>query len=219
MPDIQMSFFPDPPAASETDILSWIIKLHNHNEPFDLDVTYSTGRMWRELKQPKYKTDLVPQTSDTIQADARNLPFADSSMTSIAFDPPFVIAPRCAPGIVRDRFSCYKNIPELWQFYRDALWEFKRVLAPDGIVAMKCMDIVSGGTNYMTHALVIMLAQQFDLYVKDLFVLGRQNVLFSPNMANQQHARKNHCYYLVLQKSGRPGFLNRSAIMPFVENV
>ena len=35
--------------------------------------------------------------------------------------------------------------------------------------------------------------------IPDLFVLGRTNVLWSPNMANQQHARKNHCYFIVFQ--------------------
>ena len=231
MPNDQLSFFPDLPAVrervdwgakalslsfNETDILAWIIQLHNHNQAFDLDVTYSTGRMWRGLPEPKYKCDLVPQSADVIQSDARNLPFLGSCMHSVMFDPPFVTAPRATPGIIRDRFSCYKNIPDLWDFYRDALWELNRVLTNDGIIVVKCMDVVSGSINYLSHIAIVMMAQQLGLYVKDLFVLGRQNVLFSPNMKNQQHARKNHCYYLVLQKSSRSTLLNHSAIMPFL---
>jgi len=63
------------------------------------------------------------------------------------------------------------------------------------------MDTVSGGINYMSHAKVMLEAQRAGFYIKDLFILGRKNILWSPNMKNQQHARKNHCYFLVLQKT------------------
>lgn len=188
----------------EPQIIRWIMLLHNNGNAFDVDPTYSKGVFWRDLPKPKYKFDLAPQIDGVEQADARALPLANSSVDSIMFDPPFVIKNVARVGgtlgKIEARFSGYKSVPELWQFYHDALTEFWRVLRPGGMVAFKCQDIVSSGRNWMTHARVISQAEDLGYYVKDLFVLARKNVLWSPNMANQQHARKNHCYFLVLVK-------------------
>lgn len=185
----------------ETEIIKWIIDLHNAGRAFDLDATYSTGHIWRNLPEPRYKFDLVPQAAGCVRADSRSLPLSAASLSSIMFDPPFVVAPNPKPGIVRDRFSCYPNIAALWRFYRESLREFYRVLRPEGVVAFKCQDVVDSGTNYMTHAAVVVMAQEAGFYVKDLFVLARANVLWSPNMEKQQHARKTHRYYIVLVKA------------------
>ena len=52
----------------------------------------------------------------------------------------------------------------------------------------------------MSHAKIMQWASEVGFYCKDLFVLGNNNVLLSPNTANQQHARKNHSYFLVFKK-------------------
>lgn len=184
----------------EGEIIRWIINLHNGDQPFDVDPTYSTGRFWQGLPQPLHRFDLAPQLPGLIAADARNLPLPDGSVGSVMFDPPFVVAPSARPGIIRDRFSCYADVPTLWAFYREALSEFWRILRGRGIVAFKCQDMVSGSTQYLTHAFVIVAAQEIGYYVKDLFILQATSVLWSPNMSNQQHARKTHSYFLVLQK-------------------
>lgn len=185
---------------SEEQILSWIIDLYNGGKAFDLDPTYSTGRFWQGLPEPKMKFDINPQVPGVVQADVRNLPLADASVNSVMFDPPFVVAPSPKPGIIRDRFSCYRNVPELWEFYGRAIREIWRVLQEDGLFVFKCQDIVSSRVNYMSHVAIIAMAVQTGFYCKDLFVLARKNVLWSPNMAKQQHARKNHRYFLVFRK-------------------
>lgn len=185
---------------NETEIIRWIINLHNNGQRFDVDPTYSTGRFWQGLPQPLHRFDLAPQSEVVLQADARNIPLDSESVGSVMFDPPFVVAPSARPGIIRDRFSCYADVPTLWAFYRDALTEFWRILRSKGIVVFKCQDMVSGSTQYLTHAFVINAAQEIGFYVKDLFILAATSVLFSPNMANQQHARKTHSYFLVLEK-------------------
>jgi len=187
-------------SADEREIIRWIMLLHNDGEGFDLDPTYSTGRFWRGLPQPRLRFDIAPQIPGVIRADARNLPVASNGVKSVMFDPPFVVAPSPRPGIIRDRFSCYRNIPDLLGFYRDALAEFWRIISVGGMVTVKCQDVVSGGINYMTHAATIVIAQKIGFYCQDLFILHRPNVLWSPNMANQQHARKTHSYFLVFRK-------------------
>ena len=192
--------------TDEREIIRWIMLLHNDSQRFDLDPTYSTGRFWRGLPKPRLRFDIAPQVPGVVCADARRLPLADNSVQSVMFDPPFVVAPNPKPGIIRDRFSCYRNVPELWDFYRDALAEFWRIIAPGGLVTVKCQDIVSGGINYMTHAATIAMAQEIGFYCQDLFILHRQNVLWSPNMANQQHARKTHSYFLIFRKTSASRF-------------
>jgi hypothetical protein len=183
----------------DKEIIRWIMTLHNAGNPFDVDVTYSTGRFWNGLPKPKYKFDIAPQAEGVVQADARNLPVASGSVTSVMFDPPFVVAPLPRPGIIRDRFSCYANVKELWAFYDATLQEIYRILSA-GIVTVKCQDIVSGGKQHLSHVAIINMAEKIGFYSKDLFILARENVLWSPNMEHQQHARKKHSYFLVFQK-------------------
>lgn len=187
----------------EQRIIKAIMKLHNNGQPFDVDPTYSKGVFWRGLPEPRHKFDINPQVEGVTQGDARSLPLDDESVGSVMFDPPFVVAPSPKPGIIRDRFSCYYNAAELWGMYGEALAEFWRVLRPAGIVAFKCQDMVSSGRQWWSHIEVYRMATELGFYGKDLFVLGRHNVLWSPNMKNQRHARKNHSYYWVFQKGGR----------------
>ena len=184
----------------EKKIIQAIMSLYNNGEPFDLDPTYSKGVFWRGLPQPVHKFDLEPQTPDTRQASSDNLPFDDGSLGSIMFDPPFVVAPSPKPGIIRDRFSCLRNIAELWEYYEASLTEFWRILGRGGLLAFKCQDIVSSAKQHLSHVKIINIAEELGFYSQDIFVLGRRNILLSPNMANQQHARKNHSYYIVFRK-------------------
>lgn len=184
----------------EAEIIRWIMRLYTGSRPFDLDPTYSIGRLWTGLPQPRLKFDLMPQTPDCMQANVTALPLPDASIDSVLFDPPFVVAPNPAPGIIRDRFSNLANPKELYRFYLCALGELHRVLRPDGILAFKCQDMISGSKQYLSHVEIVNMAKELHYICEDLFVLVRTNVLWSPNMVNQQHARKRHCYYLVFRK-------------------
>jgi len=190
-------------AYDDETIIRAIMRLFLDGRPFDADVTYSTGRFWRNLPEPSLKFDIVPQAAGVVQADARALPLASSSLDSIMFDPPFIVRYRTAPetSAIAQRFGGYYDFADLWTFYADALREFARVLRVGGIVAFKCQDIVSGMKNYMTHAVVIMLAQMEGFYVRDLFIRVNNNVMWSPNMRSQRHARKIHSYYVVLERT------------------
>jgi len=187
----------------EKNIIQDILILHNNCDGVDVDPTYSIGRFWRGLPEPKRKFDINPQLDGVELGDSRHLPLEDKSVNSIMFDPPFVTGSRAEgkPGIIKTRFSYYKNEKELLAFYMKSLDEFHRILKDGGIVIFKCQDVVSGGTNYMIHHRIMSLAEHIGFYVKDLFVYTRKNVMWSPNMANQQHARKNHCYFIILEKN------------------
>lgn len=183
----------------ETQIIRWIMLLHNGGKAFDLDPCYSTGRFWTGLPEPLLKTDLEPQVAGCGQADVRHLGLGDNAVESCMFDPPFVCGKSdVETGVIRARFSAFKNPAEMNQFYIDAIRELSRVVSR--LLVIKCQDTVSGGKQYISHALIINQAVLNGWYCDDIFVLFRKQVLFSPNMANQQHARKNHVYFLVFKK-------------------
>jgi hypothetical protein len=193
---------------SNDEIIQNIMLLHNIDR-FDLDCTYSVGHFWKNLPQPKYKSDLLPKRDDILEASSDNLPFKNQSMKSIMFDPPFVIDgtnyrdSKKGSGIIPKRFEGYKNFDELKNHYFGTLKETYRLLKDKGILIFKCQDIVSSGKNHFTHCLVMEMAMKAGYYPKDLFILMAKNRINSFNdekWKNQYHARKHHCYFWVFQK-------------------
>lgn len=196
---------------SNEEVISAIMKLYNI-EKFDLDCTYSKGNFWKNLPQPRYKSDLVPLDKTVIQTDSRKLPFRDSSFNSVMFDPPFVMG-----GSIKNknydnnsvktakRFGYYTNYNELKEHYYKSLLEINRVLKDGGILVFKCQDTISGGKNYFSHNLVFNYAIVTNFYPIDLFILIAKTRLnsFGKNSRwqNQAHARKYHSYFWVLKKS------------------
>jgi len=188
---------------NEQEIIRDILFLHADGKYIDCDPTYSVGNFYKDgLPKPRLKFDLAPQIAGVVQADARNLPLEDLSINILMFDPPFICGiPAEAPtGIIRERFGFYKNVPELWQFYLDAIREFERVIAPKGLLIFKCQDTVDGGKNYFTHCQVLNMAVETGFYPKDLFILAAKNRIVDVPMDSQQHARKFHSYFWVFEK-------------------
>ena len=188
-------------SGNQAEILNNILKLYCPSG-FDLDPTYSKGVFYQAVPKPKLKYDISPEVKGVIQSDCRKLPLDSDTLNSIVFDPPFVCGSQRngKPGIIRNRFGYYRNVPELWVFYRDSLFEFHRILRQEGILVFKCQDTIESTKQYLSHVEIITHACNIGFYPIDLFVLTANNVLISPNMTNQQHARKTHSYFLVFQK-------------------
>jgi len=190
-------------SADEAMLLRGIMKLYLGGRAFDADASYSTGRLWRNLPAPRLKFDIAPQARGVIGADAQALPLADASLVSIFFDPPFVLGVSDVPGIIRKRFSSFKSVAQMFGVYRNALGEFYRVLKPRGILVFKCQDVVDSGKQVWSEFEITRRALDLGFTREDKLILWRENVLMSPNMERQQHARKNHCYFLVFRKEAR----------------
>ncbi len=188
-------------SENQSEIINNIIQLYCPGG-IDLDPTYSTGVFYKHVPEPRLKFDLKVQVAGVTECDCRHLPLADNSQQVIMFDPPFVCGSRAEgkPGIIKERFGYYKNVTELLAFYQEALVEFYRLLAPGGILIFKCQDTVESGKQYLNHVSIINYASSIGFYPLDLFILLARNVLISPNMLNQQHARKSHSYFLVFRK-------------------
>lgn len=169
------------------------------------DVTYSTGRFWRDVSYtPEWKSDIEEQkgVDDLIVADARHLPVPDGHFKSIMFDPPFIVA-HGKQSIMGNRFSSYKTMKLLWAFYNEAIKELYRVTQDSGFVVVKCQDTVSSKKQHWSHVHMMMEADKNGFYVRDLFVLLAKSRMKTHNTRKQQHARKFHSYFLVLEKSGK----------------
>ena len=150
------------------------------------------------------KSDISPCPDDdeTVRrADCRHLDFlVDGSVGSVFFDPPFLpVGPKQA-GIIAERFSGFSSLEEMYAMYKDSLKEFQRILGKKGVVIWKCQDIVNHDRQRMIHVWIINEAIAMGYEVLDLFVLVRKGRMTSGRWKTQVHARKNHCYYLVLRK-------------------
>lgn len=176
---------------------------------FDLDCTYSKGLFWKNLPQPKIKSDLIPVYDDVIEADSEHLPFDDNSMRSIMYDPPFVISGKMykenkeGSSVIAKRFEGYTTYEKLTTNYFNSLLELYRICEKDGLVIMKCQDTVSGGKNHFTHAMVMSMAMKIGFYPKDLFILLAKMRInsFGGRWNKQEHARKYHSYFWVFEKT------------------
>lgn len=192
------------------EIIRNILKLHVPEGKIDCEPTFSTGAFYNGtgIALPQYRFDISPQRNDVVRADARNLPLADSSISCMMLDPPFLATKgkslKSSDGnIINRRFGVYPDEKSLHRCYSDMLIEAYRVLKPGGILIFKCQDKVSSGKQYLSHVYIINEAVRIGFYPKDLFVLIAKSRLVADWQKNQKHSRKYHCFMLVLQKSDR----------------
>ena len=197
---------------NQSEIIQGILSLHVPSKKIDCDPTYSKGNFYKNtgIDEPKFKFDIQPQTSDTVEADARNLPLEDNCLDCIMFDPPFLattgksLKENNKNNYINRRFGVFPSEQELHQFYVDAMKEFYRILKDDGILIFKCQDKISSGKQYLSHVFIINEAIKLGYYPKDMFVLLAKNRLVADWQAkNQKNARKYHSYFLVFQKCNK----------------
>lgn len=176
-----------------------IMYLHNAGRAFDVDAAYSKGVMWTDLPEPVRKFDLSPQVEGVEQSDARALPLDENSVNSIAFDPPFLV--KTGKGsLIKDRFSSFASVDEMWSVYGDALTEFKRVLKPKGIIAFKCQSQVLSGKQVWSEEEVFFMAKMRGFYVLDKLYRLNGSPMPHPGKHTQRHARRNLSTWWVFRK-------------------
>ncbi len=212
-------------SSSQHKIIYAILQLYNNgNTCIDLDLTYSEGKFYGchtykgndgntktiFIEQPQHKCDVAP-ISDEIKKISPwgPLPFADETMQTIMFDPPFIICPRTAPSVLTGdkannktfrRFSGYYPVNELLDSYRHWMTECYRILKQNGILIFKNQPTVTGGKQLNTHHWIWFCAESMGFDVVDEFVLVAKQRLIG-KVQKQEHARKYHSYFYVLKKS------------------
>jgi hypothetical protein len=192
-----------------------LLALHVEDGSTIADVTFGRGVFWRNIPADQYKllaSDLkLGQTWE-------NIPYPDSSVDAVVFDPPYMeglyrkAKDEMAGGGTHAAFrSAYSNSTEtkksqrkyhdaVLEAYLSVIPEVKRILRKDGKFIVKCQDEVSANRQKLTHVELIWAYEHLGFYCKDLFIVVRNNSPSISRLLKQEHARKNHSYFLVFQR-------------------
>jgi len=197
--------------GTNADLFPDILRLYLDDGAAILDMTYGNGVFWRQIDDDKYvvtKNDQEPGRGD-LNHDFRQLPASwDESFDAVVLDPPYLYTGGFAT--LRDSIDRgYRNrerarsgihgVAAVHQMYAQAFIEAYRVLKRKGFLITKCMDQVMSGKQTWMHLELQRLAEILGFKNKDLFVMVMNG---TPTMRHniQKHARRNHSYFLVLNK-------------------
>jgi 16S rRNA G966 N2-methylase RsmD len=201
--------------SGNAEVFPQILDLHVPVGSKVADVTFGSGVFWKNVDLSQY--ELI--SSDIANGvDCRKLPYENESLDAVVLDPPYM------EGLLRSNKGhkagegshsafreYYSNGDEVnndgpkWHaavsdLYYKAGAEGFRVLKDKGIMIVKCQDEVSANRQWLTHVEIINHYEQLGFYIKDLFVVVRQNKPVIARLKKQVHARKNHSYFLVFVK-------------------
>ena len=171
--------------------------------------------LFRSVEDGAYK---VLATDIETGVDCRDLPYDDGSIDCVVLDPPYMegfyrrqrgsLAGSGSHSTFRKAYSngaATEAGPRyhaaVIDIYLRAGKEAFRVLRPYGVFIVKCQDEVSANMQNLTHVEIINKFTEQDFYAKDLFVLVRTNRPAASRIIRQEHARKNHSYFLVFIKT------------------
>lgn len=187
--------------TEDKDVLLAFDDIFTKGKWFDADITYSKGVFYKGLKQPNFKSDLLPQSSDVVQDDATELKtYTDSSLNSIIFDPPFLFRNRKSDNNdkISKRFSYFKSFDELLEMYAKSLQASFKKLRKGGHLFFKCQDMTDG-KFYCTHYHVIKLAEDLGFTLKDIAIKS-SNKKLQRDAVQQNCLAKTHSYWIVFKK-------------------
>ena len=202
--------------GTNEELFPHILDLHVPAGAVVADVTYGTGIFWKRVQKGKYK---LKPTDISAGVDCRDLPYRDETIDCVVLDPPYMeglhrrsrshLAGRGTYAAFRETYSNGeesrggpKYHSAVLDLYFRAGKEAYRVLREFGVMIVKCQDEVSANTQRLTHVEIIKEYESFGFYTKDLFVLVRPNRPAVSRILKQEHARKNHSYFLVFVKTG-----------------
>jgi hypothetical protein len=194
--------------GNNADVFPEVLRIYVPDGSIIADVTYGRGVFWRNVDCSRYKlfpTDLMTGT------DARQLPYADSSIDCVVLDPPYM---HSGGSIKHSLDKGYRNNQRdggwrgVLPLYRDCAKEALRVLRVGGILIVKCQDTVVNHKQSWLHVDILNLPGYL---AEDLFVVVQRSVpLMTGHWKKQYHARKNHSYFVVLRKAAGNLLASRS---------
>ncbi|MBI4308166.1 MAG: site-specific DNA-methyltransferase [Chloroflexi bacterium] len=205
------------------DLFPQILDLHVPPGSVVADVTYGKGIFWKNVPKGKYT---LLATDLKTGVDCRELPYEDGSIDCVVLDPPYMeglyrrsVMHLAGAGAYAAFRNTYSNGEPTTQGpkYHDAVLdlyfragrEAYRVLRDCGILIVKCQDEVSANVQRLTHVEIINEYAKYGFHAKDLFVIIRSNKPAVSRLKKQEHARKNHSYFLVFIKLGNQNPKNK----------
>jgi SAM-dependent methyltransferase len=172
-----------------------------------LDATVNAGRFWVGSSRPVTGMDIDPRHKPDVVGDNTDMPFKDGSFDVVVYDPPHV------PNQGRDnqkdfntRFGLvvkasakqgYNFSHTFPPFCREAY----RVLRPEGILLCKIADYIHNHRYQWAHVEFLNAAVAAGFTACDCIVKVRKGPITDPKWKTAHHARRQHCYWLILRKS------------------
>lgn len=202
--------------ANNSDVFPNILELHVEKGSSVADLTYGKGVFWRNVNMSDYR--LLP-TDIKIGQSWMSLPYDNNSIDAVVFDPPYMeglyrvekdalagsgshkaFQEFYSDGSTQNITSKRKYHDAVLEAYISVIPEVKRILKNGGKFIVKCQDEVSANRQKLTHVELIWSYEHIGFYCKDLFVVVRRNAPVVSRLVKQEHARKNHSYFLVFQR-------------------
>ena len=201
--------------GTNEEVFPWILDLHVSRGAVVADVTYGKGIFWKHVPKGRYR--LLPTDIKT-GVDCRKLPYEDATIDCVVLDPPYMeglyrrakshLAGSGTYAAFRTTYSNGERTldgPKYHEAVLDLYFksgrEAHRVLRKYGLMIVKCQDEVSANTQRLTHVEIINEYKTLGFYAKDLFVVVRSNRPAVSRIKQQEHARKNHSYFLIFVKT------------------
>lgn len=190
--------------GNNAELFPKILQLYFKPNSVIADVNYGKGVFWRNVDLQSYKL-LATDLKDGV--DMCNLPYEKESLDGLVMDPPYM--PTEYTGIkefadyygIHKRFTDKKWHDAVLDLYYRAIEESNRVLNKNGILIVKCQDMVCANKQIMVHNDIIQYSKTW-YRCEDLFILVQSNKRPHPRK-NQAHARKNHSYFLVFLRNDK----------------
>ncbi len=196
--------------GSDAELLERMLDFYPRRRPkLILDATVNGGRFWEGSRRRVIGMDIDPSHKPQVVADNRRMPFRDRCFDVVVYDPPHV--PNQGKDQSKDfnsRFglvlkSSAKTGYNFNHLYPPFLAEAYRVLKPEGILLCKIADYIHNHRFQWAHIEVIKAAAQTGFCACDCIVKVRNGPIMSPRWKTAHHARRHHCYWLVLRKSDK----------------
>jgi len=202
--------------GGNADIFPRILELHVPKGSKVADITWGQGVFWKKVPVENYE---VVGSDLKTGVDCRKLPYKDEEFDSVVFDPPYMegffrkaeghLGGSGTHSAFRKAYSNGEATEEggpKWHaavvdLYVKGGREAARVLRKNGIFIVKCQDEVSANRQWLTHVEIIAAYEKMGFYTRDLFVVVRPNQPGVSRLIKLVHARKNHSYFLVFQKT------------------
>ena len=196
--------------GEDAELLEKMLGFYPKTPPREiLDATVNKGRFWRGSDRKIVGMDIDPAHAPDIVADNCKMPCRDKSFDVIVYDPPHI--PNQGEDGRKDfqeRFglvvkSSIKNGYNLTHTFPPFLQEAWRVLRDNGILFCKIADYVHGHRFQWAHVELINAAAKVGFTPCDCIVKVRKGPITDPRWKKAHHARRQHCYWIVLRKSSK----------------
>jgi len=142
---------------NQTAIIQSIMVLHNDGKPFSLDPCFNKGTMYGgTVPLPEKRMDIdieIVANQGLIHGDFTKMPFNDQSMQSIIADPPFIVGR--STYVMSERYGYFESIEHLQVCLDRLVKECARVIKRDGLLVLKCQDIIVNRRKYFVSIFLI----------------------------------------------------------------